>query len=315
MIVKRFFSSNNVKRLFSTRPIYLRPDQPEIHTLSVIHDSAIIDPSAKIGPFCTIGPNVQIGANCELKSHVVMDGFTKMGSNCIIYPHASIGTHSQDKKYKGGNTKLTIGNNCVIRESTSINCGTEEEFGGNPNGTRIGNNLLLMWGSHIGHDCDIGNDVVITSLSGLAGHVSMEDKVIIGGMCGIRQNIHIGKLAMICGASTVIKNVLPYSMIMGNPGSLRGVNLEGLRRAGIPKNQIIFLLKIQKYLFPTIVSKNSSQQYPDLPQRKFLSDRVSAVMSLINSGVVEKETTVLVEEVLHILNVNKNATTPLCEYK
>ena len=175
-----------------------------IHNSSVIDKKAKIGKNVKVGPFCYIGPQVQISDGVELISNIHIEGNTKIGIGTKIFPFASIGTVPQDLKYQGEDNSLEIGENNTIREYVTINPGTE----GGGRKTIIGNNCLLMISSHIAHDCNIGNDVVIANNVPLGGHVTIEDSVVIGGNSAVQQFTRIGRLAMIGGMTGVLKQKL-----------------------------------------------------------------------------------------------------------
>ena len=198
------------------------------NTNSVIHPNAKIGKNSTIGNFCQIGEEVIIGENCEVMSHANIQGVTSIGSGNIIYPFASIGTNPQDLKYKGEKTKLIIGNNNTIREHVTINTGTVQDKGI----TTVGNNCLLMIGSHIAHDCSIGNSVILANNVAIAGHCLIDDEVIIGGNSAVQQFCSLGKGAMIGGMTGVDKSVLPYTLAMGNRCYFENLNLVGLKRKG-----------------------------------------------------------------------------------
>jgi UDP-N-acetylglucosamine acyltransferase len=218
----------------------------------MIHETAIINPKAKIGknvqigPYSVIGPNVEIGDNTIIQSHVNISGNTKIGRENKIYPFVSF-NDPQDLKYKGESTNLIIGDNNKIREYVTINPGTV----GGGGKTIIGNNCLFMIASHIAHDCQVGNNVIIANNVPLGGHVIIEDNVIIGGNSAVQQFTRIGKMAMIGGMTGVLHDVIPYGLSTGNRNSLRGLNLIGLRRAKFENKDIIGLSEAYKEIFST----------------------------------------------------------------
>jgi len=218
----------------------------------MIHETAIINPKAKIGknvqigPYSVIGPNVEIGDNTIIQSHVNISGNTKIGRENKIYPFVSF-NDPQDLKYKGESTNLIIGDNNKIREYVTINPGTVSGGGK----TIIGNNCLFMIASHIAHDCQVGNNVIIANNVPLGGHVIIEDNVIIGGNSAVQQFTRIGKMAMIGGMTGVLHDVIPYGLSTGNRNSLRGLNLIGLRRAKFENKDIIGLSEAYKEIFST----------------------------------------------------------------
>ena len=215
------------------------------HNSSVIDKKAKIGDKVKIGPFCYIGPNVQIDNSVELISNVHIEGNTKIGNGSKIFPFACIGTEPQDLKFKGENNSLEIGKNNTIREYVTINPGTK----GGGGKTIIGNNCLFMISSHIAHDCNIGNNVVIANNVPLGGHVTIEDSVVIGGNSAVQQFTRIGRLAMIGGMTGVLKDVIPFGLSFGNRNYLRGINLIGLKRKKYENKKIMELDAAFKKIF------------------------------------------------------------------
>ena len=216
-----------------------------IHKTSIIDKNAKISKTAKIGPYSIIGSNVEIDDEVEIHSHVNIVGNTKIGSGTKIFPFASIGTQPQDLKYKGEKNSLVIGKNNIIREYVTINPGTKA--GGTI--TKIGDNCLLMISSHVAHDCQIGNNVVIANNVPLGGHVTIEDSVIIGGNSAVQQFTRVGRLAMIGGMTGVLKDVIPFGLSFGNRNYLKGINLIGLRRNKYENKTIMELNEAYKKIF------------------------------------------------------------------
>jgi len=218
----------------------------------MIHSTAIVDKKCKIGnnvqigPYSVIGPNVEIGDNAIIQSHVNISGNTIIGNGNKIYPFVSI-NDPQDLKFNGESTNLIIGDNNKIREYVTINPGTVSGVGK----TTIGNNCLFMIGSHIAHDCQVGNNVIIANNVPLGGHVIIEDNVVIGGNSAVQQFTRIGKMAMIGGMTGVLHDVIPYGLSTGNRNSLQGLNLIGLRRAKFENKDILVLSEAYKEIFAT----------------------------------------------------------------
>ena len=216
----------------------------------MIHKTSIIDPKAKIasnveiGPYCVIGPHVEIGENTIIKSHVSISCNTTIGKKNIIYPFVSI-NEPQDLKFNGEETKLIIGDNNKIREYVTINPGTS----GGGGKTVIGNNCLFMICSHIAHDCQVGDNVIIANNVPLGGHAIIEDNVVIGGNSAVQQFTRIGKMAMIGGMTGVMHDVIPYGLSTGNRNSLQGINLIGLRRAKFENKDILVLSEAYNEIF------------------------------------------------------------------
>ena len=245
-----------------------------IHNSSVIDKGAKIGRNVEIGPFCYVGPQVQISDAVELISNVHIEGNTKIGKGTKIFPFASIGTQPQDLKYKGESNSLEIGENNTIREYVTINPGTE----GGGRKTIIGNNCLLMISSHIAHDCNIGNDVVIANNVPLGGHVTIEDSVVIGGNSAVQQFTRIGRLAMIGGMTGVLKDVIPFGLSFGNRNYLRGINLIGLKRKKYNNKAIMELDSAFKEIFS---SKNLHENLSKINGEYKDNDLVKEVINFI----------------------------------
>ena len=218
-----------------------------IDKTAIINQNAKVHSSVKIGPFTVIGPNVEIDENVVIHSHVNISGNTKIGKGNVFYPFASIGNDPQDLKYNGEDTSLIIGDNNKFREYVTVNPGT---IGGGGI-TKIGNNCLFMISSHVAHDCNVGNNVIIANNVPLGGHVTLEDNVVIGGNAAVQQFTRIGQMAMIGGMTGVLHDVIPYGLSTGNRNSLQGLNLIGLRRAKFENKDILGLSEAYKEIFAT----------------------------------------------------------------
>ena len=216
-----------------------------IHPTAIIEDGAQVDQSAKVGPYCVIGSKVSLAENVILHSHVVVAGKTSIGEGTEIFPFASIGHQPQDLKYGGEESELTIGKNNKIREHVTINPGTS----GGGLVTRIGNNCLLMMSAHVAHDCIIGNNVILVNNATLGGHVEVDDFAIIGGLSAVHQFVRIGRNAMIGGMSAVENDVIPFGMVIGERARLSGLNLVGMKRHGLPREDISSLQAVFKIIF------------------------------------------------------------------
>jgi len=246
-----------------------------IHNSSVIEKGAKIGKNVKIGPFCYIGPKVQISDGVELSSNIHIEGNTKIGKETKIFPFASVGTSPQDLKYKGENNSLEIGENNTIREYVTINPGTE----GGGGKTVIGNNCLFMISSHVAHDCNIGNDVVVANNVPLGGHVIVEDSVVIGGNSAVQQFTRIGRLAMIGGMTGVLKDVIPFGLSFGNRNYLRGINIIGLKRKKYENKKIMELDTAFKKIFS---SKNLHENLSKINGEHKGNDLVVEVINFIS---------------------------------
>jgi UDP-N-acetylglucosamine acyltransferase len=219
--------------------------------MPIIHPTAVVDPAARlaesvtVGPFCVVGPDVLLGERVELVAHVVVAGRTTIGDDTRIYPFASIGHPPQDLKYAGEPSTLVIGRNNQIREHVTMNPGTK----GGGMVTTVGDNCLFMVGSHVAHDCVIGNNVILANNATLAGHVTVGEFAILGGLSAVHQFVRIGKHAMIGGMSGVEGDVIPFGAVIGNRAYLSGLNIVGLKRRGFSRDEIHTLRNAYRLLF------------------------------------------------------------------
>ncbi len=217
----------------------------------MIHSTAIIDPSAKIGkdvsigPYSVIGPRVEIGDNTWIGPHVVINGPTKIGRENRIYQFSSIGEITQDLKYKGEETFLEIGDHNIIREFCTINRGSVQD----KSITKIGNHNLMMAYVHIAHDCIVGNHVVFSNNASLAGHVHIDDHVVLGGFSGVFQFCRVGAHSFISTNSVVIKDVPPFVKVSGYYAKPFGLNTVGLQRRGFTTQTITELKRAYKVIY------------------------------------------------------------------
>ncbi|MEB3185415.1 MAG: acyl-ACP--UDP-N-acetylglucosamine O-acyltransferase [Cyanobacteriota bacterium] len=201
---------------------------------AAIHPTAVVDPAARlgagveVGPYAVIGPDVELGDGCRIGPHVVIEGRVRLGRGNRVFPGACIGQEPQDLKYAGDPTEVVIGDDNTIRECVTINRATAGE-----ERTELGSGNLLMAYSHIGHNCLLGDRIVIANGVAVAGHVVIGDRAVIGGVLGIHQFVHIGAMAMVGGMSRVDRDVPPFTMVEGHPGRLRGLNKLGIRRSGL----------------------------------------------------------------------------------
>ena len=199
-----------------------------IHPLAVVQPGAELGADVVIGPFCAVGPNVRLGDRVVLRSHVSVDGHATLGAGCEIWPFASIGGKTQDLKYKGGAPRLVVGDNTVIRECATLNCAT---FDGGE--TRVGSKCLIMAYCHVAHDCIVGDRVIMANNATLAGHIVIEDDVILGGLTGVHQFVRIGRMSILGGFTKAVEDVPPYMMADGDPLKVYGPNKVGLERHGV----------------------------------------------------------------------------------
>ena len=218
---------------------------------SKIDPRALIAPGAKIaedveiGAFSIIGPDVEIGAGCVIGPHVVITGATTLGTNNRVFQFASIGDAPQDKKYAGEPTKVRIGRDNVFREYVTVNRGTAKDKGV----TTIGDDNLFMASSHVAHDCIVGSHCVFANLATLAGHVEIDDWVILAGFTGVHQFCKIGAHAFIANNTAVTRDVPPYVMAVGHPAEPHSINATGIARRGFSADQVRNIKTAYKTLY------------------------------------------------------------------
>jgi UDP-N-acetylglucosamine acyltransferase len=215
-----------------------------------IHPTAVIDPSAQIGaeveigPYCVIGANVAIGDGSWLQNHVTICGPTTIGKENRFYSFTSIGQRTQDLKYSSEPTYLEIGDRNSFREFCTVNRGTLPDTK-----TVVGNDNNFLAYCHIAHDCVVGNHCIFSNNGTLAGHIVVEDYVILGGLTAVHQFCRLGKHAITGGCSKIVQDVAPYTIADGNPARTRGINQIGLQRHGYSEEQIKALRAAYKTLF------------------------------------------------------------------
>ena len=252
-----------------------------------IHPQACISEGARIGANCTIeafafiGPEVILQDKVHVKAHGTVTGQTEVGEETVVFPYACVGEVPQDLKYKGEKTTLKIGKRNRIREGATLNMGTDHGGGI----TEVGDDCLFMTGAHVGHDVSVGNNVILANQVALGGHCILEDNVIIGGLSGVHQFVRIGRGAFVGAVTLVRRDVIPYGMVDGPDGSLKGLNLVGLRRRKISREKIEELRKA--YSFLVNFKGSFADAVQELKSRNYSSDSlVNDVIefALFNSG-------------------------------
>lgn len=238
-----------------------------------IHPTAIIDPGAELGTDVEVGPytiiraGVRLGDRCRVGPHAVVTGPTIIGEDTRIFPFSSIGDDPQDLKYRGEATQLIVGARNIFRENTTVNRGTV----GGGGVTRIGDDNLFMAGSHVAHDCTVGNHCVFANCAAIAGHVTVMDRAILGGFAGVHQHSRIGRCAMVGAAAMATQDVPPFTICQGDRARLFGLNIVGLRRAGFPPPVLQALRSAYREIFHEgrpmrIALEQVREVYADYPE-------------------------------------------------
>ncbi|MBI4802308.1 MAG: acyl-ACP--UDP-N-acetylglucosamine O-acyltransferase [Elusimicrobia bacterium] len=215
----------------------------KIHPTAIIHASAQLDKDAEIAPYAVIGEGVKIGSGTYVGPHSIIE-FAEIGKNNYFTGHAFIGTPPQDYGYHGEATRLVMGDNNVVREGVSLHRGSTAT-----GLTTIGSGCMLMANSHVGHDCRIGDNIIMVNSAAAAGHVHIEDKAVISGLVGIHQFTRIGSLVMLGGGAMANQDILPYCIAQGDRAKPVSLNLVGLRRNGTSRESINSIKQVFRTLF------------------------------------------------------------------
>ncbi len=248
-----------------------------VHPTAIVNKGAKLGTGVQVGPFCVIGGDVSIDSDTRLHGHVTIDGHTKIGSACEIFPYTSIGLPPQDVRYKGEDTLLVIGDRNIIREYVSIHRASSSGDAV----TRVGNDNFIMAYCHIAHNCTLGNGIIMANAATLAGHSSIQDQAVIGGIVAVHQFTRIGAYAIVGGFSGVAQDVPPYMMASGARAKLYGPNLVGLKRAGFSHQKIALIKKAYKIISKSKLSlkealKETQTQIHDSPEVDALVEFISA---------------------------------------
>ena len=227
----------------------------KIHPAAIIEAGAQLDPSVTVGPYTVIGAHVRIGAGTSVGSHCVIEGHTTIGQNNTIHNYAALGAAPQDKKYAGEPTRLVIGDGNTIREFCTFNAGTVSGGGV----TRVGNDNLFMAYVHLAHDCQIGSHTIFANNSQLAGHVHVDDWVILGGFTVVRQFLRLGAHSFTAMCSLLFADLPPFVTCEGQPANARTVNAEGLRRRGFSPERIAAVKAMHKALYRENLTLQAAQ--------------------------------------------------------
>lgn len=225
-----------------------------IHPSAFVHPRAELAADVEVGPFAFVGEFVKIGKGSRVEHHACVEGHTTLGEKNEVGAYAVLGGKPQDLKYKGEPTRLEIGDRNQFREFVTVNTGTVTGGGL----TKIGSDCLIMAYCHVAHDCMVGNHVVMANYSGLSGHVTLEDWVILSGVCGVTQFLRVGKHAFIGGMTGVRKDVAPYVIIVGDPSAVRGLNLVGLRRRGFEGERMKAVQEAYKIYFESGLERDQA---------------------------------------------------------
>ena len=239
----------------------------KIHPTSVVMDGAVLGDGVEIGPLCYVGPNVTIGDGTRLLAHCNVDGYTTLGKNNVLHPFAALGQPAQDFSVDPKSRRyLRIGDNNIFREGTAIHSGTAPE-----SETVIGSNCMFMNGSHVAHNCRVGNNVVYVSESVTGGYAQIYDHAILSGLVAIHQFCRVGRYAIISGCSAFSQDVPPFMMAEGRNGGVKMINKVGLIRGGFSAETIaiikqIFKIYYRSNLIPSNALAKIKAELPPIPE-------------------------------------------------
>jgi UDP-N-acetylglucosamine acyltransferase len=216
----------------------------EVHPTAIVAKGAELADGVQIGPYCVIGEHVVLGPRTRLLAHVVVEGHTQIGADCTIRHFANLGAPPQ-AAYGGEPTRLVVGDRNLIREHVTMHIGTPAGRGV----TEVGNDGQFMATSHVGHDCTVGDNVILAHSATLGGHVHIDDFVMVSGLAAIHQFCRIGRYSFIGGLAAVTKDVIPYGLVWGNHAHLEGLNLVGLKRRNFSRETVNELRSAYRLLF------------------------------------------------------------------
>ncbi len=250
----------------------------EIHKTAIIHPQAKIADTVIVGPYASIGQSVCLSDGVKVGQSCVIEGNTTIGKNCELFSGVVIGSIPQDRKYKKEEkTYLEIGEDNIFREYVTVNPGTGE--GGK---TVIGNNNLLMAYSHVAHDCILGDNCTLANVGTLAGHVTLEDGAVVGGLTAIHQFVRLGKLSIIGGCSKVVQDIPPFSTCDGHPARVYGLNSVGLKRAKFSLDTVRALKHAFKLLFFSDLTKGHAIE--EIKKQVSLREEIQHLISFVENS-------------------------------
>jgi UDP-N-acetylglucosamine acyltransferase len=215
-----------------------------IHPTAIIESGAALGEGVEVGAYAFVGPGVVLGAGTKLHHHASVEGNTVVGVQCEIFPYACIGGKTQDLKFKGGNPGLQIGDRNIFREYVTVHAATNDG-----DSTRVGSDNVFLGGTHIAHDCVLGSHIVASNGAMLAGHVTVEDRVVIGGYGGIHQFCRLGAFSMLSATAKLVHDLPPFFIADGTPAEVRAINRIGLERNGFTPLQLDRVTQVYRILY------------------------------------------------------------------
>lgn len=242
---------------------------------------AVVDPQAEladdvtIGPFCVIGPHVHIAAGTQLANNVTVIGHTTIGEQNVLFPNVVIGGNPQDLSYKGEPTRVEIGRNNQFREGVTVNRATTKEDGV----TRIGSNNYLMANSHVAHDSNVGDHVILANGVLLGGHTHVHSRAILSGNAAVHHYVTVGAGCFIGGMSRIVHDAPPFMLVEGNPSIVRCINLVGLKRQGLTSEEIAGLSEAHRLIYRAKMGLKHAEEI--LTSHNHLTTHVKSLLEFI----------------------------------
>jgi UDP-N-acetylglucosamine acyltransferase len=249
----------------------------KIHPTAIIHPKAELGQEVSVGPYAVIEEHVRLGDGTSVGPHAVIEGWTTIGQHCDIGSGAVIGGAPQDLKYRGQRSFLHIGDHTCIREYVTIHRSAEED-----GATIVGSHAFLMAYTHVAHDCRLGDHVIMVNYAGLSGYVEVEDRAFISGHTAVHQFVRIGYLAMISGASRVVKDIPPFMIAEGNPTRIRGLNVVGMRRLGLAPQVRAEIRRAYRLLYRS--GLNISQALERMRQERCTGNEVQRLITFVEGA-------------------------------
>lgn len=242
-----------------------------IHPTAIVEKGAVLAPDVEVGAYAYIGSRVRMASGCIVQHHATVDGNTTMGEGNTVFPYAFVGGKTQDLKFNGGDPALRIGNGNTFREFCTVHCATPAD-----GATVIGSHNYFLAYTHIAHDCQVGSHCILSNNGTLAGHVVLEDHVIIGGLTAVHQFCRLGEYAMVGGCAKVVQDIAPYMMADGHPAEVRTLNKVGLERNGFSEDAIKLVRQLYKIIYRDGLNRTQAlEKIKELPEA---SERVAAHM-------------------------------------
>ena len=222
-----------------------------VHPTAVVDPRAVLAPDVRVGPYAVVDGPVTLGAGCVLHAHAVVMGQTTLGPGNHVFPGAVLGAPPQDLKFSGELTRLEVGEGNQFREHVTVHPGTKKGGGI----TRVGSHGLFMVGSHVAHDCQVGDHVVLANHVLLAGHIRVGDRAILNGAAACHHFTTIGRLAYVGGLTRITQDIHPFTIVEGHPARVRGANVVGMQRSGIPAASVE---RVREAVFSVLISDRES---------------------------------------------------------